>query len=273
MLFRVDPLTGARTLLSDFGSGANPGRDPFGVAVESNGTLLVIDATAGTGFRGALFRVDPVSGARILLSDFGSGANQGQNPVGVAVVPDTTPPDTSLTSFPPNPDTSTSPSFGFSGTDDATPTAGLGFECQLDGAGFSPCTSPKPYTGLSLGMHTFEVRAIDAAGNVDPTPASYPWTINAAAASCFGQPATKTGTPGNDFLIGTSGDDVIVGLGGNDAILGLGGNDRLCGGDGKDVLFGNNGNDQLDGGPRTDVLLGGQGTDTCTNGEALHSCP
>ena len=251
-LFRADPLSGARTLLSDFGSGANPGVNPVGVAVEPNGTILVVDQDAGTGGQGALFRVDPLSGTRTLVSDFGSGANPGSNPVGVAVVPDTTPPDTS-----------TSPSFGFSGTDDATPPASLGFECQLDGAGFSPCTSPKTYTGLSLGMHTFEVRAIDAAGNVDLTPASYTWTINTAAATCFGLPATKTGTPGNNLLIGTSGNDVIVGLGGNDVILGLGGNDRLCGGDGKDALFDDKGDDQLDGGLGTDVLLGGQGTDTC----------
>jgi len=208
-----------------------------------------------------------------VLSDFGSGANPGRDPFGVAVVPDTTPPDTSLTSTPPNPDTSTSPSFGFSGTDDATPPASLGFECRLDATGFSPCTSPKSYTGLSPGVHTFQVRAIDAAGNVDPTPASYTWTINAAAAACFGLPATKTGTPGNDLLMGTSGDDVIVGLGGNDTIRGLGGNDRLCGGDGNDTLSGDTGNDQLDGGPRNDVLDGGSGTDTCINGEALRSCP
>jgi len=272
-LFRVDPLSGARTLVSDFGSGANPGFNPVGVAVEPDGTILVIDEDAGTGFLGALFRVDPMTGARTLLSDFGSGANPGSDPIGVAVMPDTTPPDTSLTSTPPNPDTGTSPSFGFSGTDDATPPASLGFECRLDGAGFSPCTSPKSYTGLSPGVHTFQVRAIDAAGNVDPTPASYTWTINAAAAACFGLPATKTGTPGNDLLMGTSGDDVIVGLGGNDTIRGLGGNDRLCGGDGNDTLSGDTGNDQLDGGPRNDVLDGGSGTDTCINGEALQSCP
>lgn len=66
---------------------------------------------------------------------------------------------------------------------------------------------------MSLGTHTFEVRAIDAAGNVDSTPASYTWTINAAVATCFGLPATITGTPGNNVLFGTSGNDVILGLG------------------------------------------------------------
>ena len=84
-LFRVDPVSGVRTMLSDFGAGANQGVDPYGVAVETNGQILVIDANAGTGMLGALFRVDPVSGARTVLSDFGAGANQGVYPYGVAV--------------------------------------------------------------------------------------------------------------------------------------------------------------------------------------------
>ena len=33
--------------------------------------------------------------------------------------------------------------------------------------------------GLAAGSHNFQVRAIDAAGNVDTTPASHTWTINA----------------------------------------------------------------------------------------------
>ena len=85
VLFRVDPTTGARTVLSNFGSGANQGVNPVGVAVESSGNILVIDWLAGTDYKGALFRVDPTTGARTVLSDFGSGANQGVEPVGVAV--------------------------------------------------------------------------------------------------------------------------------------------------------------------------------------------
>ena len=52
-------------------------------------------------------------------------------------------------------------------------------ECQLDGGGFSTstCTSPKTFPDLPVGGHTFEVRAIDFVGNVDPTPASFMWTI------------------------------------------------------------------------------------------------
>jgi hypothetical protein len=88
-LFRVDSVTGTRTLLSDFGAGAQGplGIDPVGVAVEASGQILVADETGGTGLLGALFRVDPTTGARTLLSDFGAGAQGplGVNPTGVTV--------------------------------------------------------------------------------------------------------------------------------------------------------------------------------------------
>ncbi len=72
-LFRVDPGTGTRRRFSDFGDptqGAE-GMNPFGVAVEPKGSILVTDPGAGTDAKGALFRLDPQSGARTVLSDFG----------------------------------------------------------------------------------------------------------------------------------------------------------------------------------------------------------
>ena len=51
------------------------------------------------------------------------------------------------------------------------------FECKLDAADFSSCTSPKSYTGLLEGTHSFRVRAKDSDGNVEPNPAGYDWTI------------------------------------------------------------------------------------------------
>ena len=51
-------------------------------------------------------------------------------------------------------------------------TGGLHFECKLDGAGFKPCRSPAVYKKLALGSsHKIRVRAVDAAGNKDATPA------------------------------------------------------------------------------------------------------
>lgn len=45
------------------------------------------------------------------------------------------------------------------------------FECKLDKKKWKPCTSPKTLKHLDDGKHKFRVRAIDAAGNTDPTPA------------------------------------------------------------------------------------------------------
>jgi glucose/arabinose dehydrogenase len=47
---------------------------------------------------------------------------------------------------------------------------GAGFHCRLDSAAFKPCSSPKRYAGLDQGRHRFRVRAVDPAGNLDPTP-------------------------------------------------------------------------------------------------------
>jgi hypothetical protein len=54
---------------------------------------------------------------------------------------------------------------------------GGSFECSLDGRAFNSCSSPKVYSRLRRGGHRFAVRAIDAAGNVDTTPATINWRV------------------------------------------------------------------------------------------------
>jgi DNA-binding beta-propeller fold protein YncE len=49
----------------------------------------------------------------------------------------------------------------------------------MDASVFAPCTSPTAYSFLTPGSHSFRVRAIDQAGNVDPSPALRTWTISA----------------------------------------------------------------------------------------------
>jgi hypothetical protein len=83
---------------------------------------------------------------------------------------DTTPPQTTIDTAPPSPST-VDVDFFFSANETST------FECRLDGAAFSSCNSPVSYTGLASGPHTFDVRATDAAGNTDATPASYAWSV------------------------------------------------------------------------------------------------
>jgi hypothetical protein len=55
--------------------------------------------------------------------------------------------------------------------------AGSVFQCKLDGGRWVQCRSPKAYRGLRNGVHVFRVRARDAAGNADPTPAVRSWRI------------------------------------------------------------------------------------------------
>lgn len=51
-----------------------------------------------------------------------------------------------------------------------TSESAVDFECELDGGGFAPCTSPYFLPGLLPGAHVFKVRAVDETGVVDPTP-------------------------------------------------------------------------------------------------------
>jgi hypothetical protein len=100
--------------------------------------------------------------------------NPDPTPASLTWTVDTTAPDTSITSGPPATATSNTASLGFTSTESGA------FECSLDGSPFTGCTSPAEYSGLALGSHAFQVRAMDVAGNVDPTPASHSWTIQAA---------------------------------------------------------------------------------------------
>jgi hypothetical protein len=59
--------------------------------------------------------------------------------------------------------------------------AGARFECKLDGHAFAACVSPLALK-LKTGRHTFSVRAIDAAGNVDPSPATATIRVKVRAA-------------------------------------------------------------------------------------------
>src|SRR3954449_12597235 len=90
---------------------------------------------------------------------------------------DTTAPDTTITSGQTGTTSATTASFAFTSSE-----SGSTFQCKLDGGAWATCTSPKPYSGLTTGSHTFSVRATDAAGNTDSTPATQTWTIQSAPA-------------------------------------------------------------------------------------------
>ena len=89
---------------------------------------------------------------------------------------ETVAPQTQIDSGPSGTIANASPTFTFSANE-----AGSTFQCRLDSGSWSSCASPKGYSGLTNGAHAFEVRAVDQAGNVDPTPASRAFTIDISA--------------------------------------------------------------------------------------------
>ncbi len=89
---------------------------------------------------------------------------------------DTIPPETSIDSGPSGTVDTDSATFKFSANESV-----YTFQCRLDSTSegdWRDCSSPKTYTGLSNGSHTFQVRAIDNAFNFEDSPASRTWTID-----------------------------------------------------------------------------------------------
>ena len=109
----------------------------------------------------------PVAGKT--FSDSGSASCHGAPP------PSGTQPDTMITSGSSGTITSNTATFAFSSSD-----TNSHFECKLEPTetAFSSCASPKSYGGLLNGSYTFSVRAIDAAGNIDASPATSSFTVS-----------------------------------------------------------------------------------------------
>ena len=102
---------------------------------------------------------------------------------------DQTPPETEITGRPADPSNGAFVSFGLAGGDS--------YECRLDDGPWVGCQNPRSYTNLPAGPHTFLVRALDEAGNVDDSPASYEWTVDNSAPEtnvASGPPSTSTST-------------------------------------------------------------------------------
>lgn len=81
-------------------------------------------------------------------------------------------PETTITKKPKKKTTKTKAKLKFKSSE-----AGSSFECKLDKSKFRSCSSPRKYKHLKPGKHRFQVRAIDADGNVDPTPAKAKWRV------------------------------------------------------------------------------------------------
>jgi large repetitive protein len=94
------------------------------------------------------------------------------SPASHALTVDTDPPETTITAQPHSQTISHNALFMFT-ADEPVST----FRCQLDDGPIDNCNVLATISNLSLGSHTFRVAARDLAGNTDPTPATYTWTI------------------------------------------------------------------------------------------------
>jgi Ca2+-binding RTX toxin-like protein len=104
---------------------------------------------------------------------------------------DTVAPQTTIASGPATTTDDSKPAFSFSASE-----GGTSFSCRFDAASFAPCSGPGntqvPSTALADGAHSFEVRALDGAGNLDTTPANQTFTVKTTGP----QTAIETGPGG-----------------------------------------------------------------------------
>jgi hypothetical protein len=184
----------------------NPTNDPTGDFVFASNEPA---ATFECSVDGAAFVVCPASFSTVALADgshtiavraIDPAGNVDPTPATYGWVVDTTPPDTTIATAEPNPTNDATGDFTFTSND---PTAT--FQCSIDGGAFVPCPASFSTVSLADGPHTIAVVAVDAAGNVDPTPASYAWVVDATAPETFFVVTEPTPTADStaDFELGS----------------------------------------------------------------------
>lgn len=147
--------------------------------------------------------------------------NADLSPVVFTWTVDTTPPLTTLLSFPASPTSAAVHRFEFTANEAAT------FQCMVVGLGvpFDTCTSPKLYGGLVEGLYTFHIFATDLAGNVEPVSHTVDWVVDFTPATAYALAvspayAALATTVEIEFSVGEAlANDPLVWVGGVPAIL------------------------------------------------------
>lgn len=160
----TDPLTGGnQTAAPAF---VNAAIDDYHQAVGSP----TINAGATDGYSGA-FDID--GDARVLGPAVDIGYDEFVPPASPPVAPpaDTTAPNTAIKKKPRKRTTSRRAKFTFGSNE-----AGSTFRCKLDRGSYRRCDTSFRKS-VRRGKHVLRVVAVDAAGNIDPTPAVWRWRV------------------------------------------------------------------------------------------------
>jgi len=207
---RFTPIGGFLGKWGTAGPGSGEFQQPIAVTADSQRNVYVVDYTnariqvfrptgvfveqwgsvgAGDGQFNGPSSIALGSGARIYVADAGN------NRVQMFTESDTSAPQTALATGPSGTTNDPTPTFSFSSSE----PAGALFECRIDGStqdDFKPCGSTHTLAHLGDGSHTFDVRAIDSAGNVDSTAASRAFMVKTAAVSVSGSTLVVTAAAG-----------------------------------------------------------------------------
>ncbi len=180
-----------------------PPDQTFEATSPAGAVVVFADATATDVVSAPTIAYSPANGSQLALGETivqvtaTDSAGNGTTGFFKVFVIDTTAPETEIVSAPATLTNSSTAHFEFAFSDSVSDVEQ--FEYSIDSQPFEPVIgSSREFTGLDDGPHTLRVRAIDAAGNVDQTPAEFTWIVDtvgpvisihratASAANAFG---------------------------------------------------------------------------------------
>ncbi len=154
----------------------------WALAVDASGDLIVADKLGGDVLELDLWSSSATAVPFDIVFPYGVTVDGSGNVYAIdgywsrlVEVPNTAgpPPITTIVSGPSGTVRSTLARFAFSSTQ-----GGSTYHCALDAGAWKACTSPRTYTGLGQGPHTFRVVATNHAHETDPTPTSRSWKVD-----------------------------------------------------------------------------------------------